>query len=184
MMKRAIVVATSLSLAGCSGFGKFISDTATLPGANPNAPMGQSENMLRVRGYAAAGSPILAQPGNIWPDAPEPLPTMEDVERNPVALDKLMRSTGGVSSGDMAHGPQMSDDQSMSMGETTQIHSGVQTDFSGPGMNVPTSDSTASQYGAKRPNSSIVIPNDDGTSTIIGADGTVRTVKSATPAVH
>ncbi|MBS4073589.1 hypothetical protein KGY14_00120 [Ameyamaea chiangmaiensis] len=180
-MKRVILMSASLSLVGCSGFGKFVSDTATLPGANPNAPQGGSENMLRARGYAAASSKLQSEPGNIWPDAPQPLPTLEDVSRNPASLDALLRANGAVA----PSGPQMPDDGSMTLGESTKIHNGVQsTDFNGPGLNVPSQDTTAARFGAQPSNASIVIPNGDGSSTIIAPDGSVRTVRNGATSVH
>lgn len=160
-MRKAALVASLLVLSGCSGFDKWVGDTATWPGENPNAPHGDSETMRRVRGYAYAETPLLPESGNIWPGAPKPLPSLSDVaaERD---------STLGT-------GPkgELPDGGNLSIGDD------MNNSFSGSGLPSQEPDA-AEKFGAgKSGNSTIEIPNGDGTTTIIHPDGSISTVKSS-----
>lgn len=160
LMRNAALVGLLLLLSGCSGFGEWLSDTATLPGANPNAPHGDSETMRRVRGYSTAETPMLPQNGNIWPGAPEPLPSLSDVasERSSVLPGHDLHDGG-----DMAIGDDVPD---------------ASASFSGAGL--PSSEpDVAAKYGAgKASGSNIEIPNGDGTTTVIHPDGSIATLKN------
>ena len=173
-----------LFLGGCSGLGKFLGDTITLPGMNPTMPFGVSENSDRARGQRPAESPILPEPGNVWPGPPQPLPTLNEASHEQGnALSGGIGQGGGGQNG----GASMHDGGSMSLGESQSVSHGADPgadSFSGgaPGASalgdhVPDASSryrvkpTAGKGGA------IVIPNGDGTSTVIDPDGTVKTVK-------
>lgn len=157
-------MASLLVLSGCSGFDKWLDDTVTLPGENPNAPGGSSETMRRVRGYGYAETPILPESGNIWPGAPKPLPSLSDV-----AADH-----------DAAYGPgggartELPDGGKLSIGEDVK----GQDSFSGAGLPSQEPD-VAGKYGGTQPASSTIeIPNGDGTTTLIHPDGSISTVKT------
>ncbi len=176
-MRRSCLLGTMtmtvlLLLGGCSGLGKFFSDTITLPGMNPNLPFGLSENTDRARGRMPDEAPILPEPGNIWPGPPKPLPTLSDVSR----------LQGGEVSGDLKGGDAMHDGGSMSMGEHDSIAHGVSgaDSFSGGGLDAPAPDAASRQRTRPRggQGGSITIPNGDGTSTVVEPDGTVKTVKT------
>ncbi len=176
-MRRSCLLGTMmmtvlLLLGGCSGLGKFFSDTITLPGMNPNLPFGLSENTDRARGEVPEEAPILPESGNIWPGPPKPLPTLSDVSR----------LQGGGLSGDLKGGDTMHDGGSMSMGEHDSIAHGVTgaDSFSGGGLDVPPPDASSRQRTKPQAGQggSITIPNGDGTSTVIEPDGTVKTVKT------
>ena len=175
-----------LFLGGCSGLGKFLGDTITIPGMNPNLPYGVSENSDRSRGLQPATRPILPEPGNMWPGPPQPLPT----------LNQASHEQAGELSGSLGHADAapMHDGGSMSMGENDAISRGATSgadSFSGgaPGASaagtsalgdhVPDASSRYRVKMAPGKGDSIVIPNGDGTSTVIGPDGTVKTVKDA-----
>lgn len=185
-----------LFLGGCSGLGKFLGDTITIPGMNPNLPYGISENSDRSRGLQPAVSPILPQPGNMWPGPPQPLPT----------LNQASHEQAGELSGNLGHADTapMHDGGSMSMGEGDAIAHGATSgadSFSGGGPGAGASETGAPGASTPRPSAlgdhvpdassryrvkmspgkgdTIVIPNGDGTSTVIGPDGTVKTVKDA-----
>ncbi len=79
-MRRLVLFGLALSLSGCSGFGEFLGDTVSY-GINPNTPLGNSENMRRVSGLDTTTEPLVPEPGNIWPDAMTPTPTLEDLEK-------------------------------------------------------------------------------------------------------
>ena len=173
-------------LSGCSGLGHFFQDTVRIPGQNPNATTGVSENLLRSRGETPLADAILPQDGNVWPGPPQPLPTLGDVSRN-----------GGSNAGDLlgSTGGTLPRGGSMSLGEQSQIQGGAPTNesgFSGGGLSDGVPDPAVkfrSQHpqppggagngpgGGSGAGSNIVIPNGDGTSTVISPDGTVKTVK-------
>ncbi len=198
-MRRSALLGTLLLLSGCSGLGHFFQDTARIPGQNPNATTGVSENLLRSRGERPSEDAILPQQGNVWPGPPQPLPTLSDVSRN-----------GGQNAGDLLGGTgnTLPRGGSMSLGEQNQIQGGAPTNesgFSGGALSdsipdpavkfrsqhpqSPSGSNAGSNAGSSGTGSSggsssgtgagtnIVIPNGDGTSTVISPDGTVKTVK-------
>lgn len=167
-MRKAALVGLCLVLSGCSGFGKFVSDTATLPGENPNAPSGDNLNMRRVHGYSTAETPLLPAGGDIWPGPPAPLPTLEDVEK-----DRAGTILGGVpNSGDK----QLQDGGEMSVGEPDGM---PDTSQSITGKLPDAEPDAAAKYGAQRGSASTIeIPNGDGTVTLIHPDGSVTTTQA------
>ncbi len=82
-MRRVLWLATALLLTGCSGSGfyGFLGDVHEVPGANPNLPPGASENTRKVEGDMSTPPPLLTEPGNIWPGPPPPQPSLADIER-------------------------------------------------------------------------------------------------------
>ncbi len=191
-----LVLPSVLLLGGCSGLGKFFHDTVTLPGMNPNLPSGLSENKIRSEGHRFDEAPLLPERGNVWPGPPQPLPTLSDVSKE--QGDGLGGGSGGGSRSPLSGGaPGLRDGGSMGMGENDAIVHGVTSEggpsgssnaydgFGGAGGSL--ADPTVSAAGkpphpsAKPTGSdgvarSIVIPNGDGTSTVIGPDGSVQTV--------
>ncbi len=180
-MRRWGLLGIGLLVGGCSGLGHFFQDTATLPGQNPNATTGSSENLLRSRGEDPAAAPIVAEPGNVWPGPPQPLPTLGDVSRDGGQL------SGGLGGGQGGAGT-LKSGGSISAGEQQAIQNGAPLDdsgFSGGGggggglaASIPDpAKSFRQQHPASGSNGDIVIPNGDGTSTVISPDGSVKTVK-------
>ena len=192
---RGTLMIPPLLLSGCSGLGKFFGDTITLPGMNPNLPYGLSETSERAEGRSPPESPILPEPGNIWPGPPQPLPTLSDVSRTQGNGLGPMPGYGGSS---------MHDGGSMSMGESDMIAHGAPPGgntggnmggnvggnvggFSGGGGRgggpadgtVPDAAGGLRIKNAPGGTKPIIIPNGDGTSTVIAPDGTVKTVKDA-----
>lgn len=198
MRSKAALLALPLALSGCSGMGKFLNDTALWSGSNPNAPHGDSENLRRARGETVASTPILPEGGNMWPGSPQPLPTLKDVE-NPdsvfnralgdpatyfggASIDKTFMGgiAGSGALGSMGH--QMKPGASISAGESSDTRYGVSQDRSNLIPALPTSvPDNAPHFLSKNPDKTIIIPNGDGTSTLIAPDGTVRVVRG-TPA--
>lgn len=182
-----------LLLGACSGLGHFLGDTEELPGYNPNGTAGVSENLLRARGHEPATQPMLPQAGNVWPGPPQALPTLGDASHGvPGGADVL----GG--------GPTLPRGGSMSMGEGNAVRGGapIGDSFSGAGLQQqqqPIQDparqfehstgasaaanqaGSGSKSGGPVGNGNIVIPNGDGTSTVISPDGSVKTVKGTPP---
>ena len=119
-MRRLVLLGIGLLLGGCSGLGHFFGDTETLPGQNPNAVTGSSENLLRSRGQDPASAPIVAEPGNVWPGPPQPLPTLSDVAKGGAELGGGLSGASTLKSG-----------ASLSAGEQQSIHNGAPLDDSG-----------------------------------------------------
>ncbi|MBE7212091.1 MAG: hypothetical protein INR65_13805 [Gluconacetobacter diazotrophicus] len=192
-MRRTLLLGTFLLLSGCSGLGHFFADTETLPGANPNGTTGISENLARARGRSPEAPIVEPQQGNIWPGPPKPLPTLADVAKN-----------GGLGDSSNPLGGAMPNGGSMSMGEKQSIRNGVPVEnpsggFSGGGGSLPATETDpAARFRHDHPlgagpapsqkgvdvkgtdgpvGGDIVIPNGDGTSTVISPDGAVKTVK-------
>ncbi|ASC04417.1 hypothetical protein BJI49_00285 [Acetobacter pasteurianus] len=174
-MRKAALLGLCMIVSGCAGFDKFVSDTATLPGENPNAPSGEDLNMRRIRGQSAVDVPILPEGGNMWPGPPTPLPTLEDVEKD---------RSGTVLGGESTSGPQLPDGEEMSIGEKEDIRHGVVG--GGTAGKLPDAEpDVSSKYGAHRGvGAPIEIPNDDGTITLIQPDGSVSTIKDNRSTVH
>jgi hypothetical protein len=176
-----------LLLTGCSGFGQFISDTHTFQ-PNPNMPPINSENMLRVTGQDATQQALTPEPGNIWPPPSGPMPTLLNLEQQPGNTGQNPVTPPAVGSGATPPpippgglGPEapMPTPKASTMPSigpalpklppTYQTPAGpAVTTGGGAGYSTTTTPGSAGQ--------SIVVPNGNGTSTIIHADGTVETV--------
>ncbi|WP_232227970.1 hypothetical protein [Asaia astilbis] len=169
MMRKAALLAIPLVLSGCSGLGKSLQDTATLPGANPNMPEGVSENLEKVKGHTYMAMPLLPESGNIWPGAPQPLPTLRDVEASPNGLRDAMSDTdsyfGSMTKGMDASGAQLGDGGALSIGEHDGVVNGVHP-VQRPSLSSSVEDN-AHKYISPSRSGTIVIPNGDGTSTHI-----------------
>lgn len=184
MRSYAALLASVLLLSGCSGIDKFFDDTITLPGANPEAPEGHSENMQRVRGNVAiATTPLLPQADNIWPSRPPALPTLSDVANDDkgFSLSDYSKAAGAdVESvthdqGDTKSIPaDFPEDGNLNVGEQYQIKNGM-TDFINGRLPNSVKDQ-GSQFIEKSNNTPVVVPNGDGTSTVIDAKGVVKIV--------
>lgn len=79
----ATLIGLPLILSGCTGFGAFLDHTFSLPGNNPNLPMTDSENVRRVLGQAPDPTPLQPEAGNVWPGPERPEPTLEDLSKSP-----------------------------------------------------------------------------------------------------
>ena len=185
-MRRCATLSCLLLLSGC-GFGHFLGDTITLPGANPNSPRGDSENMRRIRAQTVAIVPIETEPGNVWPGKEPPEPTLEDIQRQQnQQTDQLqknapkptlpftiptpgaqpapgLRAPGSPAPGGRASG-------SLAPGSAVLLPNGQQGTVTG-GTNTFRTLTTPGGGG-----NSIIIPNGNGTSTVIGPNGSVTTV--------
>lgn len=151
----------ALGLSGCSGLGHFTEDTFTLPGANPNKPAGVSENIERVQARSVNESPVVPEPGNVWPGPPQPFPTLSQVEHETQNGQVVLP---GASQG----------------GSAGTGGSGRQSDGGGAQFHMQSNANAAS---------TIVIPNGNGTSTVIAPDGSVKVIPTpkaepATPATN
>ena len=146
MGRRAFLTVLMLPLAACSGLGQFEGDTLTLPGANPTAPAGASETMLRVEHKPSDEPPLTPEQGNVWPGDPKPFPNLREVER-----ETQQAGQGGPSSG--------------SGGSAAS-----------PSLPPPPGGASFQMKSNPNAASTIVIPNGNGTSTVIAPDGGVKVI--------
>jgi len=78
-MRRFALLGLALLLPACSGFSTFFSNTHWF--ADPHRPLGDSENMRRVRGQDVSVPQLLPEPGNVWPGPIPAQPTLEQLMR-------------------------------------------------------------------------------------------------------
>ena len=187
-MWRVALFGLVLLLPGCAGFGDFAGDTFTY-GVNPNAPVGDSENMKRVRGVEARVEPLVPEPGDIWPGPVQPPPTLQDLEKGgfqptpnaqPTAPERREKRPRGSStpprslepgpSPPVSFPPPTVNNAPPSRGPVGQA---VQPP-SGPGV---ISGGTGGYQTLTTPQGqAVVVPNGNGTSTVIHSDGSVETI--------
>jgi len=202
-MRRTALTGLLLALSGCTGFGEFLSHTITAPPANPNLPMTDSENLRRALGQEADFTPLTPEAGNIWPGTERTAPTLTDVARQgstesargfapttvpgatpglPAGRQPRPTTRGsGTPPGSVQPGagglpnagvtpppPSASVPGPGPQGQVVQTPQGPAVDAGGtPGYRQLT---TPQGPGA------IMVPNGNGTSTIINPNGTVQTV--------
>jgi hypothetical protein len=178
-MRRIALLGLFLLLTGCgTDFGKFLGDTHTF-NSGPNMPPGDSENLRRVSGYDSTQQPLLPEPGNIWPPPAGPMPTLMDLEKQTDQNAPAAPATGygavppAVPSGGVGAVAPMATPKAATIPSvrpsTVQTPNGTAvTTGGGPGYSTTTGPAGAGQ--------SIVVPNGNGTSTVIHADGTVETI--------
>jgi hypothetical protein len=202
-MRHVCALALILGLSGC-GYNTW-SSLPFMGGSDPNRPLGESENMNRVLGAVYTPRPITTEPGDIWPGPLPPAPTLKDLEATggltsqpeaPVPGSPLSRGiTGPSPSPNPSTGsstppsstglpglatPQPAPPRSTYAspptpapgrapgGQIIQTPEGP-TVTTGGGSNYQT---TTSPGGGQ----SIVVPNGNGTSTVIHADGRIETI--------
>ena len=162
-MRRSALFGLSLLLGGCQfvgnpfdGGGRFLYDTETFH-SNPNLPPGVDETELRVEEKDVTIAPLLPEPGDVWPGPMKPLPTMQDQLQNkmqPLPPPNVPTAPPPLLFPETPTGPQGSSSPPGPQGASSQ--------------QAPQGGSSADQ--------GVLIPNGDGTSTLIGPDGSIRTV--------
>jgi len=196
---RGSAVLGFLLLAGCqyagnpfAGFGGFIGDTHTF-NSNPNRAVGNSVNARRVMGKDVAVQPLLPEPGDVWPAPAPPEPTLSDIEREqreeypppgqqPPAVHPQPRPTPpGSSTPPMSNQPAPalpSGTPAVQLPETPKIHVPPPTVETPRGPVVPNPGNGMRTFNAPGGGQGIIIPNGNGTSTVIGPDGSVTTIQT------
>ncbi len=182
----SLVVALSFACAGllpgCTGTGVFFDHTSQWFGANPNTPAGSSETFLRIRGDKVDVPPLTPEAGNVWPDDTRPDKTMQDLEKqqneeirrngqpapggadpaggaNPQRIDRANSADRGLP-------PPRIPPPAKAGAPTVQTPNGPAPDVTGQGTG----------QGTGHSGGGILVPNGNGTSTLIGPDGSVQTV--------
>lgn len=144
----------SLALSGCGG---GVLGGALGYGSDPNRPVGDSANMQRALGMTTRETPLLTAPGNVWPKAMPAVPTLSD-------LEKQNGGAGGMG------GTGMAPSAYPAPGGPATV----------PGA-VPAGGAVAPASHGPGPRGAILIPNGNGTSTMILPDGSVKTVPTPKP---
>jgi hypothetical protein len=201
-MRRIASLTLALILSGC-GYKTWWNPPFSA-GYNPNLPVSDSENMRGVLGQEPSLPPLTTEPGDIWPGPLATAPTLEDLEATggltpqpeaPVPGSPLSRGTGapypspnpsvgsstppesaqpGLSTPQLAPplssyaAPPASPPAQGLGGQVIQTpHGPTVTTGGGPGYQT-----TTTPGGGQ----SIVVPNGNGTSTVIRSDGRIETI--------
>ena len=190
-----------LALPGCTGFGEFLSHTVSSPYSNPNLPMADSATLRRVLGQDPTITPLQPEPGNVWPKPQPPDPTLNDLQRGTTANNGAFAPTTvpgaepglpagrqprprGSSAPPGSAQPEFSPGPSAiaplppfvgtrpapqsPQGRVVQTPQGPAVDAGGT--------SGYRQLTTPQGPGAIMVPNGNGTSTIINPNGTVQTV--------
>lgn len=165
-MRRIALLGLSSALCGCQfagnpfdGAGGFLYDTHLFH-SNPNLPAGSDETMQRVEGQAVSVEPLTPEPGDIWPGTMLSVPAMQDLQQygtQPLPPPNVPAAPPPLLFPETPLGPQGSaPPQAPATG-----NQGAGAVRSG---NMPTD------------GKSVIVPNGDGTSTVIDPDGTIHTI--------
>jgi len=152
-MRRIVLASMTMMLGGC-GYNTWWN----LPfssGDNPNLPLTNSVNMDRVLGEGVAVTPLTTEPGDIWPGPLAPPKTLQDLEReSPDSMQPEAPTRGSPLS--RAGNPLLAPVPGQ------------------PGATPDTSTSPAT--GQQQSDRRIIVPNGNGTSTVIYPDGRIETI--------
>ena len=184
-MRRLALLGLCLGLAGCGA-----DSPVHLPfvaGSDPYAPTGASETVQVVQGHAPAVTPLRPSAGNVWPGPIKAQPTLETLEQEPMELPNqpappsLPRGSSTPASA-LPPVPAVPRVPPVPKTETgipspSRPPSSATTIPTRDGQAVP-SGGTGSYRTVTLPNGTtgVMVPNGNGTSTIIRADGSVETV--------
>ncbi len=194
MRRFALLGLCTLALSGCAF--KEWNRIPFIAHADPHAPSGEAENMRRARGDVVAVEPLSPAPGNIWPGPLPPTPSLNDlVKQESQGQLPQLQLLPGQPSGPSLPAPQGSlappppvqpvlpeippvPEVARPPGAEPQPAppaGGVLQTPQGPAV---TSGGTSSFKSVTMPNgvTGIVVPNGNGTSTIIMSNGQVQTV--------
>ena len=193
MRRIAPILLSTALLAGCAsyvgnpaaGFGGFLGDVVRLSG-NPNRPSIDSPNARRVMGAEVVADPLESEAGNIWPGPLPPARTMSDMQREmggslppidapslrgsstppaPAAIPAALPAARLPAAGPIAPQPAV---PSMPSSRVLQTPGGPATTSIGS--------NGVETFTLPSGRSGIVMPNANGTLTLIGPDGTTQTI--------
>jgi hypothetical protein len=180
------VIATAGLLAGCTGTGVFLDHTFTGFGNNPNTPAGNSEMFQRLRGESVTVTPLVPESGNVWPGPQKPDPTLQELEAQ-------QQQGGGVAPNVVGGGTDHQQPHPAGTGPTGGPAPAIVQPNGPPGglvrppQRTPNGSAVDTTGGRAVPSyrqlqptppagKGILVPNGNGTSTLIGPDGSVSTV--------
>ena len=176
-MWRFALLGLVILLPGCgTGFDTFVYEAGLSPG-NPTAPIGDSENMRRVHAAPSDLPPLTTEPGDVWPGPPPPEPTLIDIQRQtaPLPGPQLAPGTPGpVQRGRPVPGSDVAPGVTPQAGATPAPVPGVPSRGAAPIPQVPVPSPTGAAHNPY--GKGILVPNGNGTSTLVAPDGSVTTV--------
>ena len=189
-MRRLAMLGLTMLLPACQdhagnpfvGFGGFVGDTVSFH-TNPNLPPGDSPNMLRVKGRAVETEPLTPEAGNVWPGPVMPEPTLLDIEKGEGLQPKSQvpgphgSSTPPGPAGSLPPAPPARSPPSPSLPPAPPPQTKFYPTPSGPAPGTSMGNGVQT-YTDPKGGIGIVVPNGNGTSTLIGPDGSVTTVPS------
>lgn len=200
-MRRIAILCLLLTLGGC-GY-KTWWNASFSGGNNPNRPNTASENMQRVLGQDVAIEPMTTEPGDIWPGPLPPAPTLKDLEANGGMPSQAQtpgspRSRGALAAPFPAPNPSIGSSTPPNQGQPAPVApevapplSSYRSPIAPPGQQVPGGSVLTTPSGPAvttgggpgyqttiNPGGgqSIVVPNGNGTSTVIRSDGRIETI--------
>ncbi len=192
-MRRITLLGLTLLLPACQsyvgnpfdGFGGFIGDTHSFH-TSPNRPIGDSPNLLRAEGKDVDQEPLTPEPGNVWPRPAAPEPTLQDLQREqnqsetpgqlppPRPIPRGSSTPPGAPEAVPA-APASPPAPPPTLPPATSPTTKFYPTPGGPAVGTDTGNGVRT-YTTPTGGSGIVVPNGNGTSTLIGPDGTVTTV--------
>jgi hypothetical protein len=177
-MRRVALLGSLLLLSACSGFGGFLGDTMTIR-RNANAPQATSDNIHRAMGQQVDVTPLLPEPGNVWPGPPRPEPTLQDIERDqtnpdaaPPAPAPRGSSTPPGNYAPMPQAGQLPPVRSAPVPVSPPGSSGVVQTPRGQAV-ITNGGNGVQQYTTPGGGSGTAVSNGNGTVTLVSPDGTV-----------
>ena len=198
MMRHIASLSLALALSGC-GYNTWWNPSFT-GGYNPNLPVSASENMRRVQGEEPSVQPLTTEPGDIWPGPLAPAPTLKDLEatggltsqpEEPVPGSPLSRGIGAPSSlpnPGAGNSTAPGSAQSRALPPAVPTPSSNHTSPPAPGPagqidQIPNAPAVTTGGGLGYQTTttpgggqSIIVPNGNGTSTVIHSDGRIETL--------
>ena len=176
-----LAFAAPILLAGCTGTGVFLDHTFDWFGDNPNTPAGNSEMFQRLRGEPTAFAPLLPESGNVWPGPQAPDPTMQELQQqqNSGGPPSVGGGTDHQQPRPPGYSPQGAPPSVVQPGSPPgNLVRPPRQGRSGESLDVTGGSSTGGyrHLQAPPPGRGILVPNGNGTSTLIGPDGSVSTV--------
>ena len=198
-MRRIAFCCLCLALAGC-GYNTWWNSPFT-SGSNPNFPAGDSENLRRVMGEQVETPVLRTEPGDVWPGPLPAEPTLQELEQQgnqPGVEQPVPGSPQFENQAPSVPSPPARRGSSTPPGSNQPglpplpnpaaplatnpvpppVHNPAGQVYQTPGGAAVTNGGTNGYQTTTTPGggSSIIVPNGNGTSTIIHSDGTIETV--------
>ena len=162
-------------------------------GYNPHLPVADSDNMRRVMGQDAPTAALHPEPGDIWPGPLPPSPTLSDMENGTVPLgapaEMPNHGSSALPAPNPAPGSSVPSVPAYQPPAPSMAQPAAPSAAAAPAMRnptVPTARGPAAVTGGTNnyqtinpPGSAgtaIVVPNGNGTSTVIHSDGRIETI--------
>ncbi|MCC6717751.1 MAG: hypothetical protein IT555_07705 [Acetobacteraceae bacterium] len=180
-MRRIALLLLPALLAGCAtmvgspadGMGGFLGDVISLR-TNPHRPVIDSDNARRITGADVQTDPLRVEDGNVWPGPLPPARTMSDMQRDMATLPPIDAPRGTAAPpASLRPAPAPAAPSARPVGAMP----------GGRVLNTPAGPATTTvgsngveTYSLPDGRTGIVMPNANGTLTLIGPDGTTQTI--------